>query len=91
MNRALFAIGVGVVGLGMAMMGCATSVDDPVPPAPAPEAQRDPPQQTLSGQLRDPQQQLLSGIEVNRGLSNVPAKQVAPNPIPTPSPEAPQR
>jgi hypothetical protein len=89
MNRALFAIGVGVVGLSMAMMGCATSVDDPVPPAPAPEAQREPPQQTLSGQLRDPQQQLISGIEVNRGFGNVPAKQVPP--IPNPIPEVPQR
>jgi hypothetical protein len=87
MNRALFAIGVGIVGLSMAMMGCATGVDDPVPPAPAPEAQRDPPKQTLSGELRDPQQELLSGIAVNNGLENVPARQVPPGP--TPIPEVP--
>jgi hypothetical protein len=84
MNRALFAIGVGVVGLSMAMMGCATSVDDPVPPAPAPEAQREPPQQTLSGQLRDPQNQLITGIEVNRGYESVPPRQVPPGPTPVP-------
>lgn len=81
MNRALFAM---VLGLGMGLMGCATGVDDPVPPAPAPEEQRDPPNVALSGDLRDPQQQLLSGIEIDKGLSNVPAKQILPGPLPTP-------
>lgn len=81
MNRTLFVI---ALGLGVSLMGCATGVDDPVPQAPAPEEQRDPPSQTLSGELRDPQQQLLSGIEINRGFSDVPAKQVHPGPLPTP-------
>lgn len=81
MNRALFAI---VLGLGIGLMGCAAGVDDPIPPAPAPEEQRDPPKQTLSGELRDPQQQLLSGVEINRGFSDTPIKQVAPGPLPIP-------
>jgi hypothetical protein len=81
MNRTLFAI---ALGLGVSLMGCATGVDDPVPPAPAPEVQRDPPSQALSGQLRDPQQQLLSAIEIDKGLSDVPFKQVHPGPLPTP-------
>ena len=81
MNRALFAM---ALGLGMGLMGCATGVDDPVPPAPAPEEQRDPPSQALSAELRDPQQQLLSGIEINKGFSDVPVKQVNPGPLPTP-------
>ena len=81
MNRALFAM---ALGLGMGLMGCATGVDDPVPPAPAPEEQRDPPSQALSGSLRDPEQRLLSGIEINKGFSDVPANQVPKGPIPTP-------
>ena len=81
MNRTLFAM---ALGLGFSLMGCATGVDDPVPQAPAPEEQRDPPSQVLSGELRDPQQQLLSGIAINKGLSDVPAKQVHPGPLPTP-------
>lgn len=81
MNRALFAM---ALGLGMALMGCATGVDDPVPQAPAPEEQRDPPNQALGGELRDPQQQLLSGIAVNQGFSDVPVMQVPHAPIPTP-------
>lgn len=81
MNRALVAM---VVGVGMSVMGCATGVDDPVPQAPAPEEQRDPPSVALAGQLRDPQQQLLSGIEINNGFGNVPARQVPPSPNPIP-------
>jgi hypothetical protein len=64
------------------MMGCATDVEDPVPPTPAQEPQRDPPQQTLSGQLRDPQAQLISQIAVDHGYENVPAKQKPPIPEP---------
>lgn len=87
MNRALFAVAVGVVGL--TLMGCATDVDDPVPPAPAPEAQRDAPKQALAGQLRDPQLQLISGIEGSRGYSNVPPERAPTNPpIPQPFDEA---
>ena len=81
MNRLVFAI---VLGAGMSLMGCATGVDDPVPQAPAPEAQKDPPAVALSGQLRDPQQQLLSGIEINNGVGNVPAHQVPSGPQPIP-------
>jgi hypothetical protein len=81
MNRSLFAM---ALGLGISLMGCATGVDDPVPQAPAPEEQRDPPAQALSGELRDPQQQLLSGIEINKGFDNVPVKQVQQGPLPTP-------
>jgi hypothetical protein len=86
MKRALFAVAVGFVGL--TMMGCATDVDDPVVPAPAPEEQRDPPKQALSGQLRDPQQQLLSEIELNRGLAAVPPERVPTSP-PIPQPFEP--
>lgn len=81
MNRLVFAI---VLGAGMSLMGCATGVDDPVPQAPAPEAQKDPPAVALSGQLRDPQQQLLSGIEIDHGVGNVPAHQITPGPQPIP-------
>lgn len=81
MSRALFAM---VLGLGMGLMGCATDVDDPVPPTPAPEAQREPPRQALSITLRDPQQDLLDAIDVDRGFSKVPAKQTPPGPLPTP-------
>lgn len=81
MNRALFAI---VLGAGMSLMGCATGVDDPVPQAPAPEAQKDPPNVALAGQLRDPAQQLISGIEINNGFGSVPAHQTPPGPSPIP-------
>jgi len=81
MNRALFAM---ALGLGMGLMGCATDVEDPVVPAPAPEEQRDPPKQGLNAQLRDPQLQLISGLETNERLARVPAKQIVPTPLPTP-------
>ena len=83
MKRALFAL---VLGLGVGMMGCATAVDDPVPPTPAPEEQRDPPAQTLSGQLRDPQAQLISTIAINHGYEAVPPKQKPPLPEPQEQP-----
>ncbi len=63
MNRALFAIALGVVGLSM--MGCAADVEDPVLPIPAPEPQRQPPQETLSGELRTPQLQQIANIDNN--------------------------
>lgn len=44
-----------VIGLvGVVMMGCATNVDEPLPTPTAQEPQRDPPAQTLSGDLRTP-------------------------------------
>lgn len=81
MKPALFAV---VLGLGIGMMGCAAGVEDPLPPAPAPEEQRDPPKQTLSAELRDPQQQLMSGIAIDNGFSEVPIKQGPAGPLPTP-------
>jgi len=81
MNRAIVAM---ILGAAMSLMGCATGVEDPVPQAPAPEEQRDPPSVALSGELRDPQQQLISGIEINNGFGNVPAHQVPPGPTPIP-------
>lgn len=88
MKRALFAVTLGVIGL--TMIGCATDVEDPIPPVPAPEAQQDPPKQALSGELRVPQPQLLSGIAVNRGLESVPPERApADVPIPTPTPYVP--
>jgi len=87
MNRALFVL---VVGLGMGMMGCAAGEEDTIVPDPAPEAQREPPRQSLNAQLRDPQGQLLSGIEINRGFENVPAKQKPPIPQPQPFQEPQQ-
>jgi len=82
MKTALFAM---VLALGVGMVGCATDVEDPVVPAPAAEPQKDPPAQTLSGELRDPQQQLISGIGTDNGLRDVPVLQ-HPR-IPTPTPE----
>ncbi len=81
MNRVLFALAVGVLGLGM--MGCATSVDDPLPPLPAPEVQHDPPQQALSGKLRQPQLQETTTID-NTSLTDPEARQLPPIPAPTP-------
>ncbi len=52
MNRALIA-----TVMGMALMGCAVSADDPLP---APEQQqpgKDPPAETFSAQLRQPASQ----------------------------------
>lgn len=83
MKTALFGFAM-VLALGVGMVGCATDVEDPVTPAPAGEPQKDPPPQTLSGELRDPQQQLISGIG-SQGFSEVPVLQ-HPR-IPTPTPE----
>jgi hypothetical protein len=83
MNRVLFALALGVVGLSM--MGCATAVDDPVVPTPAPEAQRDPPEQTLGGQLHQPQLQEISNIENPNAVSPILNKQRPPIPQPVPA------
>jgi hypothetical protein len=77
MNRALLAV---VLGLGM--MGCATDVEDELPGPPAPEVQRDPPKQALSGDLQDPIGMRIGSIENNTGLDRVPAKQRPPIPQP---------
>lgn len=81
MNRPLMAM---VVGLGITIAGCATDVDDPIAPAPTPEAQHAPPDVALATELRNPEALLLSGIAVHRGLESVPAKQTPPLPIPPP-------
>jgi hypothetical protein len=80
MKRVLFALAVSVVSIGM--MGCATNVDDPVPPTPAPEPQRDPPKQVFSAELQTPEMALISQMGINDGLSAVPARQRPPLPSP---------
>ncbi|MBX3188243.1 MAG: hypothetical protein KF819_14575 [Labilithrix sp.] len=77
MNRALCA-----VVLGIAMMGCAAGEEDPVPAPPAPEEQRDPPKQALSGDFQDPVGMKIGVVEGNHGLDRVPAKQRPPGPQP---------
>lgn len=86
MNRLLFAL---VLGVGLGATGCATAVDDPVVPDPAPVPQRDPPQQTLRGQLQLPQLQLISTIENNTAALPIGAKQRPPIPHPNPGSDAP--
>jgi hypothetical protein len=87
MNRALFALALGIASLSI--VGCATAVEDPVLPTPAPEAQRDPPQQTLSGELRQPQLQEIAKIDNNTPVLTITAKQRPP--IPQPAPMAEER
>jgi hypothetical protein len=79
MNRALLAV---VMALGM--MGCAAGEDDPVPGPVDPGVQRDPPAQTLAGQLQSPVGMQLGNIEENNGYGNVPVKQSPPGPDPMP-------
>lgn len=88
MKHALFAVALGV--MAMTTMGCATDVEDPVPPGPASEEQRDPPKQALNAQLRAPQAQLISGVVTNQGLADVPpeTRPISP-PIPQPQPFVP--
>lgn len=81
MNRALLAVVMGVV-----MVGCAAGEDDPVPGPVDPGVQRDPPAQTLSGDLQSPVGLQLGNIENNRNLENVPAKQKPPIPEPMTQP-----
>lgn len=81
MKRALIA-----VMLGLGMVGCAAGEEDP---GPAPEVlpeQRQPPAQTLNGQLvQQPVGMQLGTIETIKGLDNVPAKQHPPIPMPEPA------
>jgi hypothetical protein len=60
MNR--FYVVAAVLGLGM--MGCATDVDDPIV-NPTDEPQRDPPSQTLSGELQEPREVAVDGFRIN--------------------------
>lgn len=69
MNRVLFAA---VLSLSLSAIGCATDVDDPVPPTPAPEPQRNPPAQALSGAVENP----FVNMSPNYGTSSDP--QIAP-------------
>jgi|GEM_PF-1663532 len=73
MNRAFFAVVLGVVSF--AMVGCAAGVDDPVAPPPEPVEVRNPPAQTFNGDLQNPIGMNLGAIEENRGYENVPARQ----------------
>jgi hypothetical protein len=84
MKTALFAMVLVGCASCIGLVGCATDVDDPVEPAPAAQPQKDPPAQTLSGELRDPQQQLLSGIGADNGLRDVPSQEHPRLPTPTP-------
>jgi hypothetical protein len=77
MKRALIA-----VFLGLGMMGCAAGEDDPGPVPEALPEQRQPPAQTLNGQLQNPIGMNLGNIESMKGLENVPAKQKPPIPGP---------
>jgi hypothetical protein len=75
MTRAL----IGTV-MALALVGCATSVDDPVPaPEPQPPG-KDPPAETFSGALRPPASQFQIVVQDTR-TSNPPelAKQLPPN------------
>jgi hypothetical protein len=60
MNR--FSVFAAVLGLGM--MGCATDVEDPIV-NPTAVPQRDPPSQTLSGELEEPQDFELDELRRN--------------------------
>jgi hypothetical protein len=68
MNRSLLGI---VVGLGLTVAACATDVNDPIPPPPAVEPQRAPPEQPLNVELRDPAAALLGSVGIDRGLGDV--------------------
>jgi hypothetical protein len=74
MNRILIAAMMGFV-----MMGCATNVDEPLPqPAPQ-EPQKDPPAQTLSGDLRTPWDR---AEELNSSITENPADNLGPKQVP---------
>jgi xanthosine utilization system XapX-like protein len=80
MKRVLFALAVSVVSIGL--MGCATNVEEPVPPTPAPEPQRDPPKQVFSAPVQNPEAALIGQMGIYDGVSAVPAKQRPPLPSP---------
>jgi len=70
MNRLLVAVAIATVALA----GCATEVDDPLPiPAP-PEAQKDPPRKELGGEFNDP----FANIASDPG--RLPPERIAKNP-----------
>lgn len=78
MNRVLVVAAV----LGLSVMGCATDVDDPVV-NPTDEPQRDPPSQTLSGDLRTPGSPI--SVDVNAGdFGDVPQDLGPRQPYPIP-------
>jgi hypothetical protein len=51
MNRLLVAV---AVALSLSAFGCAAGTEDPEPTPTPEEPQRDPPKQTLGGELEDP-------------------------------------
>lgn len=79
MNRALILT---LVALSLTVAGCASEVDDPLPPTPTQEEQRPPPEQPLNTELRDPEAILRKAAEIDNGLERVP--QVLPVPGPWP-------
>jgi hypothetical protein len=82
MNRSLLVI---AVGLGLTIVGCAADVNDPIPPPPAVEAQRAPPEEQLNVELRDPAAALLGSVGIDSGLSGVPAAEPPVTPHPPPN------
>jgi hypothetical protein len=66
------------------LAGCATDVDEQLPPEPAPEAQRESPDRSLNTQLRDPKALLRDAIEIDKGLERVSPIQTPPGPGPIP-------
>lgn len=83
MNRVLFAA---VLSLSLSAIGCAADVDDPVPTPPAPEPQRNPPAQALSGAVENP----FVNLSPDYGPATDP--QIAPRqkpPLPWESEQAP--
>ena len=79
MKTALFLV---FATLGITLAGCASDVTDPVPPEPAAEEQRSPPDQPLSAELRDEEAILRKGAEIDRGFDRVPLVLPTPGPWP---------
>ena len=70
--------------VGLTMMGCATSVDDPVPAPLDPGTQAPPPDETYGATLRTPTVQFPEITATQRGnqVGAVPPHQVPDVPIP---------
>lgn len=76
MKRGLIAL-----FLGLGMMGCAAGEEDQLPPAEQLPEPRNPPSQTLSGNLQNPVGMQLGNIENIKGLDGL-TKTTPPIPEP---------